>query len=302
MSKFTKKILITGASGMLGSKISLILAKKGFHILGAYESNEEFVPTGENIVKIYLDITSKMPSSLFKGIETIIHCAAVTDVNFCELNRTLCGQVNVGGTENLINLAKKLNAQFIYISTPMVFSGRTGDYKETDRPAPSNYYGKTKSEAEKIVLKYEKGLVLRANPIGKRPLGAHPSFVQWFVDMASNNRSFSLFTDVIINPVSTTTLSNILADLIKNFKPGILHIGSRDRVNKSEIWSEVLKYFPDYSGKITKLSVNQTHAGKIALRPHEMWLNVDKAISLGISLPSWKEEVREVLEDIINKK
>lgn len=302
MSKFTKKILITGASGMVGSQISLILAKKGFHVLGAYDSNEEFVPVDKNIERVNLNITFKMPLSRFRHIQTIIHCAAVTDVNFCELNRTLCRKVNVGGTENLINLAKKLNAQFIYISTPMVFSGEKGNYKENDRIEPLNYYGKTKSAAEKTVLKYENGLVLRANPIGKRPLGAHPSFVQWFVDMASNNRSFSLFTDVMINPVSTTTLSNILADLIKNFKPGVLHIGSRDRVNKSEIWNEVLKYFPDYSGKITKLSVNKTYAGKIALRPHKMWLNVDKAISMGISLPNWKDEVREVLEDIMNKK
>lgn len=293
-------ILITGASGMLGSKICLVLEQKGFRVLASYNSNKEFVPSDKNITKINLNITAKIPPSRFNDVQTIIHCAAITDVNFCELNRSLCGEVNVRGTENLINLAKKINSQFIYISTPMVFSGKKGNYKETDKTEPLNYYGRTKNEAEKIVLKYKNGLVLRANPIGKRPLGAHPSFMQWFVDMASNNRSFSLFTDVVINPVSTTTLSNIITELIKNFKPGILHVGSKDRVNKAEIWNEVLKYFPDYSGKITRLSVNKTHAGKIAFRPHEMWLNVNKAINMGISLPSWKNEVHEILEEIIS--
>lgn len=287
---------------MLGSKISVVLAQKGFFILAAYNSNEEFVPSGKSIEKTNFDVTREISLSQFKNVQTIIHCAAVTDVNFCELNQDICRKVNVEGTRNLINLAKSLDIQFIYISTPMVFSGKKGNYKETDKTNPPNYYGKTKNDAEKIVLEYKKGLVLRANPIGKRPPGAHPSFMQWFVDMASNNRSFNLFTDVVINPISTTALSSILAEIIKNFKSGILHIGSKNRVNKAEIWIEVLKRFPAYSGKVTKLSVNETHAGKTAFRPHEMWLNVDKAAGMGLSLPSWKDEVREVLEEILAKK
>ena len=299
---FDKEILITGASGMLGSKVSVILAKKGFQILATFDSNEKFAPSGGNIKKIHLNITGKINPSRFKNIRAIIHCAAVTEVNFCELNKSKCRKVNLGGAKNLVGLAKVLDAEFIYISTPMVFSGRKGNYSENDETGPLNYYGKTKSDAEKIVLKYKKGLVLRANPIGRRPLGAHPSFMQWFVDMALNNRSFSLFTDVVINPISTTTLAGFLSEIINKFKPGILHLGSRDRVNKAEIWEEVLKSFPNYSGKVTRLSVDKTLDGKAAFRPHGMWLNVDKAVSLGYSLPSWKEEVHMVLKEILNKK
>jgi dTDP-4-dehydrorhamnose reductase len=183
----------------------------------------------------------------------------------------------------------------------MVFSGKKGDYTENEKTDPPNYYGKTKVEAEEAVLKYKKSLVLRVNPIGKRPSGAHPSFMQWFFDTASNNRSFNLFTDVVINPISTKTLSNMIIDIITDFKPGILHLGSRNRVNKAEIWEEVLKLFPNYSGKITRLNVNKTQAGKVAFRPREMWLNIDKAIKLGYSLPYWKDEVGTVLGEIINK-
>ena len=283
---------------MLGSKISEILARKGFSVLAVYNSNEEFVPSLRGVEKVYLDITNKINPNHFKNVHTIIHCAAITDVNFCEVNKSLCRKVNISGTKNLINLAESLGAQLIYISTPMVFSGKKGNYSENDKTDPVNYYGKTKNEAEKIVIKYKKGLVLRANPIGKRPLGAHPSFMQWFVDMASNNRSFSLFMDVVINPISTATLAFLIGDIINNFRPGVLHLGSMDRVNKAQIWEEVVKLFPNYSGKITKLSVNKTHAGKIAPRPHEMWLNVKKAIDMGFSLPNWKNEVHIVLKEI----
>ncbi len=297
MPKKKKTILVTGASGMLGSKICTILAKKGFNILAVYNSNEEFVPSGKNIEKLSIDITKKINLQKSEKIDTIIHCAGITDVNVCELNKNTCKKVNVEGARNLINFSKSVGADFIYISTPMVFSGKKGGYKEGDRTDPLNYYGKTKVEAEKIVLKYKNGLVIRANPIGKRPLGAHPSFMQWFVDMAANNRSFSLFTDVVINPISTATFSEILAKIIDDFSSGILHLGSGDRVNKAEIWKEVLRAFPNYSGKTTKISVSKTHAGKIASRPHEMWLNVDKASQM-FSLPSWRQEVRFVLDEI----
>jgi dTDP-4-dehydrorhamnose reductase len=295
------KILITGASGMLGAKISVVLAGKGFEVLACYDSNEEFVPNAKNITKIRLDITKKIDPGRFKDISCIVHCAAVTDVNFCEQNQKLCSKVNVDGTKNLIDLARSSDADFIYISTPMVFSGEEGNYTEEDKTNPLNYYGKTKVKAEKFVLKYPRGLVIRANPIGKRPIGAHPSFMQWFVDMALNNRSFSLFTDVVINPISTKTFSNILVDIINGFKPGIIHLGSRDNVNKAEIWEEVLRAFPGYSGKVTRSSVNKTHAGKIAMRPHEMWLNTGKAVGMGYSMPAWKDEVGIVLKEIINE-
>ena len=129
MSKST--IFVTGASGMLGSKISHILTQKGFHVLAVYNSNEEFVPSGKNSEKVYLDITGKINPNQFKNIHTIIHCAAVTDVNFCELNKPLCRKVNVDGTKNLVNLAEFLGANFIYISTPMVFSGKKVWIKQT---------------------------------------------------------------------------------------------------------------------------------------------------------------------------
>lgn len=284
---------------MLGSKICTVFAKKGFNVLAGYSSNEEFVPTGKNISKVFLEITKKLDDYHLGSIDVIIHCAAVTDVNFCELNKGICRNVNVRGTQNLIDLAENSNANFIYISTPMVFSGFKGGYREEDKTSPLNYYGKTKAEAEKIVLKYKKGLVVRVNPIGKRPLGAHPSFMQWFVDMASNNRSFHLFTDVVINPISTTTLSDMLGKIIVDFEPGVLHLGSGDRVNKADIWKEVLRSFPEYSGKTTKTRVSKTHAGQIATRPHEMWLNVDSAQKLGLNMPVWKSEVKIVLGEIV---
>jgi len=176
----------------------------------------------------------------FKHIDAIIHCAAMTNVNECELHPAECWRTNVQGTAHVTQLARHYGANLIYISTPMVFSGRQGNYREGDRPRPQNQYARSKLAGEKIVLRYRHGLVVRANPIGKRPLGAHPSFIQWFVDRARANESFSLFSDVTINPISTTTLSHDLKRILQNFKPGIVHLGSRDTVSKADIWRFIL--------------------------------------------------------------
>ena len=181
----------------------------------------------------------------------------------------------------------------------MVFSGDGGNYKEDSPAEPQNYYAETKLRGEREVLGYEKGLVLRVNPIGIRPYGKHPSFIQWFINAAKNNQSFDLFTDVRINPISTNTLAQIICELLFSFKTGILHLGSRDIANKADIWRLIVSNFPKFSGTVTELSVDETKSGKIAKRPKEMWLNVDKAQIEGYVMPFWKTEVDSVLKEIL---
>lgn len=272
---------------MLGLRLSKIMENVGF-----------------KVYKKRFDITSqseiKKTSEKFKspGIDYIIHCAAMTEVNKCEQNKTLCYDVNVAGTKNIVNLARQFRANLIYISTPMVFSGKKGNYKETDIPHPVNYYAKTKLLGEKEVAKYKQGLILRVNPIGVRPPAAHPSFIQWFVQAAKQNRSFDLFSDVKINPISTETFGRILLTIMKNFSPGILHLGSRDVANKADIWRLIVKRFPGFKGQVSTITVDKTEAAKIASRPKEMWLNIEKASTQGIPLPLWGTEVKKVLKDL----
>ncbi len=271
---------------MLGLKICRVLSEKGFNT----RSDRFDISSVSETVRISKELLN---------IDFIIHCAAMTNVDECEENKEICYATNCIGTKNIVNLAEQWNAGLIYISTPMVFSGTSGDYKEESVPSPQNYYAETKLCGEREVLKYEKGLVIRANPIGVRTEGSHPSFIQWFVNAAKNNSSFDLFTDVRINPISTDSLAGILGDLLNSFQSGILHLGSRDIANKADIWRLVVSYFPDFSGSVRELSVDETLSGRIAKRPKEMWLNVGKAMSLGLELPFWRIEVESVMKELL---
>lgn len=296
-------ILITGAGGMLGLKFAEDLSRKRFRVIAAYHNVPDLLRKIKGIERIGMDIT--VPRSFagiyerFQHIDVVIHCAAMTEVNACELDQRSCRRINVGGTRNIAALARRYGAKLVYISTPMVFSGRTGGYKETDIPHPMNSYARAKLAGEKIVLRYPGGLVVRANPIGVRPPRSHPSFIQWFVLRARRNSGFHLFSDVTINPVSTVTLVRIVERLIRDSRCGIVHIGSTDVVNKADIWKFILTYFTGFSSRVDLLPVNMTKDGKIARRPHQMWLNTAKArTEFRIAMPSWKREVAAVLKEL----
>lgn len=148
------RILITGASGKLGREIARLLP-------------EALAPSHAE-----LDITDfgAVSDYLWKNrIETIIHCAALTSVRFCEENKDYAYRVNVEGTFHLCHP----DIYLIYISTACVFPGNQLEkyYTEGDFPDPCNYYGFTKMEAEAFVRAQGNSLIVRTNfaPRGKWP-------------------------------------------------------------------------------------------------------------------------------------
>lgn len=288
-----KKILITGVRGMVGLDLAQVASSRGYEVFGIASLRNDDRDIFEDIKLIQRDITN--PFNIDDKFDVIIHCAAYTDVSKAESEKEKCYKLNVEGTRNVRNLAMRNNAQFIYISTPFVFDGYRGDYREDDCPLALNFYANTKLIGEEISKDYENSLILRVSPIGKRADGQLPNFVQWFIDQAKNNGSFTLFTDVRLNLLHTQTLASLILEVIDKKECGTLHLASRDIVNKAEIWDEIVKKYPNFSGKVQRLSVDGTSAGMTARRPKEMWLNVDKAMTSGYLLPSWQEEIKKMI-------
>ena len=114
-----------------------------------------------------LDVTNYIMMEQYLNnnkIDCIIHTAAITSVEKCEMDRGLAYNVNVIGTRNIINIISKRGIKLIYISTPCVFDGKTGNYNEDSLPYPENYYGFTKAVTEELIkssgLEY---LIVRVN-------------------------------------------------------------------------------------------------------------------------------------------
>lgn len=288
----TGQVIITGASGLLGSQLGRTFKEQGRQVLAVFNQNPELI--GSDIKKIQCDISSeKAVLSLKKYIKSpylIVHCAAITDVDLCEKDKKLCKAVNIDGTKNICKLARQTNSRIIFISTPSVFDGKKGNYKELDKTNPINYYNFSKVQGENYVLEYEKGLVVRTIPVGLHSADRKPiSFLEWLVDSFKNNLNINLFTDSRINPLAVTTLSEAIVRVSLLLDNGIIHLGSSSAVSKADIGLEIKKFFPSYSGTLNLTSIGNNGQTE---RPKEMWLNVDKALALGLDLPGALADIK----------
>ena len=139
------KILVTGSNGLLGQKIVAQAIKHAipFFATSIGENRNSNCPEQNYCA---LDITNR--SEVMECIKRynpthILHTAAMTNVDQCELNPEACRTVNTLAVEYLFSAAKEVNAHFQLLSTDFVFDGEKGNYKETDEPNPLSVYAKS---------------------------------------------------------------------------------------------------------------------------------------------------------------
>ena len=262
----TKKVLITGSNGQLGTKI---LSLKKF--------NFSFIPTSLHIKNnIHLDITN---SSQVKKIlneynpDVIINCAAYTNVEKANTNKKKCHDVNVNGVKNLIRYSSK-HTKLIHISSDYVFDGKSEKpYEENDYTYPINYYGKTKLESENYLIGCEKNnyLIFRPNVIYS-DIGNN--FFMYVHESLKNNKNIYLVDDQISNPTNCLNFANIILESILMDLNGIYHYGSLDIVSRYDFGIKIANYFNLNKEYINRISTDQLQ--QKSKRPFNTSLNCDK--------------------------
>ena len=151
-----RKVLLTGANGLLGQKLVYAFKSRNDIELLATGIGQNRLIDQANYSYQSLDITNETEvNQTIKQFSphVIINCAAMTNVDACELNQKQCWDVNVNGVKHLANAVAKLGTHFIHLSTDFVFDGEDGPYNENDIPNPLHYYAKSKLESEKIVIR-----------------------------------------------------------------------------------------------------------------------------------------------------
>lgn len=224
-----KKILITGADGMLGQDLSAVLEDEGYEVI---ETNQKT-----------LDITDfKQAEKVLNkhNPDILIHCAAYTDVDGAEENLETATKINVYGTENIAKICAEKGIILVYISTDYVFDGKKREpYLPTDTTNPLNNYGKTKLEGEKIVQKYcKKFYIIRTSWLyghyGK-------NFVETMISLADKTE-LKVVDDQIGCPTWTIELSNGISDLLDEMPEfGIYHICSSGQTSWYGFAEEIFK-------------------------------------------------------------
>jgi dTDP-4-dehydrorhamnose reductase len=268
------KLLITGASGLYGSKLAQISLSKNFEV---YSSDIQSLSIYGDFVK--LDISGKAQvDEAFRTIkpDVVVHAATLTDVDKCELNKELAWKVNIEGTKNIVEAAKAVGSFLIYISTDYVFSGETGRYKETDTPNPINYYGVTKLKAEEIVKTQKEYFIARPSVMyGSTPAAGKVNFALWLIENLQKGERVKIVTDQWNTPTLNTNLAEMTLEVIERKLTGIYNLCGATRVSRLEFAEQIADVFSLDKGLIDKVLSSQFKLP--AKRPMDSSLDTSKA-------------------------
>ncbi len=240
-----KRILITGANGMLGQRTTVFYSRQlNVELLPTSVESESFDSLTEYR---QCDITDR---SEFKKLifdfcpDFIVHTAAFTNVDLSERDRETAWRTNVKAVEYISEVARIIDAHIIHISTDYIFDGKNGPYSENDKPNPVGYYGRTKLASENV-LKLSGAIftVLRTNVLYGIAENSRPDFVRWVVDSLSNNKKINIVTDQINNPTFIDDLVQAISKIIEFRKPGIFNVGGKEFLSRFEFTHRIADYF-----------------------------------------------------------
>ena len=274
------KILVTGCSGLLGSKLVPLLAYRGYSIIGIYNIHKPSYSVN-NVKLVKLDITNTVALedlALKEKPDVIIHAAAYTDVDGCERDKDGAWRINVEATKSLVRVARVVKSYMIYISTDYVFDGSKGGYVEEDTPCPINYYGLTKLIGEELVhgsdLLYT---IVRPSAIYGLG-GSKKSFAEYVAEKLARNEKVKALTDQYVSPTYNRLLAEAITEIVELRPMGILHVAG-PRMNRYEFALKIAKALDLPVELVEKASMKEmTHW--IARRPRDSSLGTDKAKKL----------------------
>ncbi len=239
-----KRILVTGANGMLGQRAIHFYKKNNNLIVIGTSVEEEPVFSGIDYVSCDMAIRDKIKKVVSDFCpDFIINTAAFTNVDLSEKERETAWKINVKGVEYLAEAARAIDAHIIHISSDYIFDGTSGPYSESDKPNPIGYYGRTKLASENA-LKISGAIytILRTNVL-YGIADSRPDFVRWVVKSVRDGKQINIVTDQINNPTFIDDLVQAINKVIEFRRKGIYHIGGQEFLSRFEFCEIIAEIF-----------------------------------------------------------
>ncbi len=282
------RIFITGGSGLLGSKIAEIALEREYGVYAGYCHNK---PEFGELLK--LDLAKDTDLEVIYKIrpEIIIHTAALTNVDECEANKGSAYEINVEGTKRVAEVAKKLGAFLVYVSSDYVFSGDKGMYKEDDEPNPVGYYGYTKLLGEKYCDCIARPCVI----YGDKPASGKVNFTLWLIDKLRNREEVKIVTDQFITPTLNTSLARMLLEIAERELKGVFHLAGATRTSRYDFALRIADKFELDENLIIPSRMEEMRW--VASRPKDSSLDTSKALRYLKEKPYNLDRALEVLKE-----
>lgn len=276
------KVLVTGAGGQLGRDL--------LEVLGA---DPKVVVVAVDHARVRIE--ERAAALALLGEErpgVVIHCAALTSVDRCELEPELAEAVNAQGTANMAEAASGVGAHLVYVSTDYVFDGKERrPYREDDPTNPLSVYGATKLAGERACL--PDSTIVRTSWLS----GAHGSnFVTTVLGLAAGSGELRFVDDQRGSPTHTADLARAVVALALDRRAGWFHVVNGGGASRFELAREVLRLSGSDPDRVVPISTPELDPPRPAVRPAYSVLDTTAFERAGYrALPSWQEGLAGLL-------
>ncbi len=289
-----KKIIGTGLSGLVGSRIVELLKDKYEFVDFSLDSGVNLLDQ-ENLAKAF---------EKNKDAFAILHLAAFTDTNAAWEQKGdhsgICYQLNVQGTKNILDLARKYNQYLIYISTDFVFDGnKDTPYIESDPVSPIEWYGETKYLGEKVITdsNYDNFNISRITYPYRANFEKKPDIIKKVLTKLQDNQELKMFSDQICTYTFIDDIAQALCYFLDHQNKGIYHLVGSTSCSPYEMCLQVASVF----NLDKKLISPSSLADFISSQPQgsrpwqkKLITSNQKAKDLGLEFKTLKEGLEEI--------
>ncbi len=279
------KLLVTGASGLLG--LNLALEAAADHQVTGVVHRTRLQGTPFPVVQADLTRPGAVDRLLREtNPDWVIHCAALANLEDCERNPGLARRINSEVPAILARACRKGGARLLHVSTDAVFDGTKGNYTEEDEPAPLSVYARTKLDGERAVAAaYPQAIVARVNLFGFSPTGKR-SLAEFFLYNLLAGRPLKGFTDVYFCPLLVNTIAALFLEMLEEDLHGLYHVFAAECLSKYDFGVRIARRFGLDAGLIAPVSL--ADAGLTARRSPNLTMDTHKlSTHLGHSLPTF---------------
>lgn len=301
------RILITGANGLLGQKLVGLLANDASVDLVATARGDNRLPYSEGYTYRSMDITDRQQVlELMTEVrpDAVIHGAAMTDVDKCELNKDACWLQNVTAVEHIVEGCRQAGAFLCHVSTDFIFDGEAGPYDEQAEGNPISFYGWSKYAAEKVVMNASRSDISVKWAIARTVLVygiAHDmsrsNIILWVKKSLEDGKTINVVTDQFRSPTLAEDLAVGCTLIATQQAEGIFNISGKEILTPYDMAIQTADFF-----SLDKSLINQADGStfkQTARRPPRTGFIIDKArTQLGYNPHSFSEGIALLAEQM----